>query len=72
MRIGDPVACGALGGNAILGRILRFEGDLFDGVQPLVVLRTPHGSEVRAGRVWIRTRLSQDEYALLSKYEAQA
>lgn len=71
MRLGDPVVYRRHGGT-IYGRIAGLEGDEYDGEHPILVLRTPHGSEVRAGRIWIAPITTPEDLAALADYEAQA
>lgn len=47
------------------GRIEGFEGVAFDGIHPIVVVRTPGGSTIKAGRVWVKPA---DEIELASLY----
>jgi hypothetical protein len=54
------------------GRIWDFDGAEMDGVHAIVVVRTPHGSEVVAGRFYVRPIETDEEFARLREFERLA
>lgn len=52
------------GATVALGRIWEFDGGI-------AIVRTPHGSELRAGRLWVRP-LDSAERAALKGFEEHA
>lgn len=55
----------------VYGRVCGFEGMPCDGIHPIIEVRTPHGSTLRAGRIWVRPA-DEIELATLKGYEFAA
>ncbi len=62
--LGTPAAI-----DEVLGRITGFEGTQFDDEWPIMVVHTPHGSELRSGRCYVRLDLTEAELKLLGEHE---
>lgn len=74
-NIGDPYVL-EKGSSRVIGRITGYEGtDAFAGTnpstRPILLLTTPHGSTLKAGRVWCRPP-TESELAELAAFEEQA
>lgn len=71
LRVGDPILL-EFGDAKTYGRVFNVEGTPFHGVFPIICLRTPHGSILRSGRVWVRRIVSVEDLARLADLEAAA
>ena len=52
-------------GSAVLGRVWAIDGGV-------VTVRTPHGSEIVSGRVWVRELVDAADFDALHRYERTA
>lgn len=64
-RIGDPIVF-VRGDIRILGYVADFGGDEYQGMFPVIHLRTPHGSDLSAGRIWFEQPSDEDLVRLAS------
>ena len=71
LRIGDPITIES-GRSKVYGRVSEFGGTEFRGTFPVIYLRTPHGSVMRAGRVYVRRLVSAEDRARLAELEDDA
>ena len=71
LRVGDPITIES-GRSKVYGRVSDFGGTAFRGTFPIIWLRTPHGSVMRAGRAYVRRIVSDEDRARLAELEDDA
>lgn len=76
-RVGDPVVMRFPGGTSTppcdaYGRVCGFSGDSFRGEYPVVHVLTPAGSELFAGRAYVRPVETDEDREKLAAFDVLA